>query len=218
VVLYLRADVYKCENLEMCKNEISEYIKRQKKRSGGRKVKSKQFELIQSFVFNVVSERKGVYITPNTTDRGELFNKLFGTSNVDNNEMSTLFDWVIDNQSNKELDFLLTAIEYFGIEEQYQINLAKLLTLPWHHFHDRIAGLLNTNPCDDILSCLYEGSTFRCDNLDYESDYCEFNRKCLYALAKNGSEKSREFIMQVAKCDNEIIASHAVKIMSIFNI
>ena len=79
---------------------------------------------------------------------------------------------------------------------------------PWHHLHDRIAGILEFNASENIIEYLYKGALYSCDNLEYESDYCEFNRKCLYALAKIGTKESINYIKEVLKNGNDIVYEH----------
>lgn len=60
---------------------------------------------------------------------------------------------------------------------------------------------------------MYKGALYSCDNLEYESDYCGFNRKCLYALAKIGTNESINFIKEVIKNGNHIVSNYAKKIL-----
>ena len=159
-----------------------------------------------------------VSISQNAKDNVEPYQKMFCVLPSDYKTVSVMLNEAIVDRSDKKLDQVLSLIEHLNVEKQYQVDLAKLLTLPWHHFHDRVAGLLNNDPDDEILQYLYEGALFRCDNLDYESDYCEFNRKCLFALLKNGSIASREYIRRVTKCENKIIADHAAMIIEKYSI
>ncbi len=85
---------------------------------------------------------------------------------------------------------------------------------PWHHFHDRLAGILEFNTSEKIIEYLYKGTLYSCDNLAYESDYHGFNRKCLYSLAKIGTNESINYIKEVAKNNNIIIANYAKNILA----
>lgn len=177
-----------------------------------------KLEILEKFFLksNVCSSQKK---TPALIITDEEFCQTFFKSDmVDNDFVAMLLKEAIENKDATELDLILMLIEHFTAEQQHQLEMAKLLLSSWHSMHDRIAGLLNNQPSDEIVYYLYRGATFRCDNLDYESDYCEFNRKCLYALAKNGSGKSKEYIKLVSQLENKIIANHALKIMDEFNI
>ena len=54
---------------------------------------------------------------------------------------------------------------------------------------------------------------YSCENLEYESDYCEFNRKCLYALAEIGTNESINCIKDVLKNGNDIVSNYAKNIL-----
>lgn len=171
--------------------------------------------MVEKFLSNLTNNS---HATKNASASDDLCQKMFGTLAPDDKMISIALNEAIDSRSDETLDLILTLIERFNMEKQLQVGLAGLLTLPWHHFHDRVAGLLNNAPGDEILPQLYDGATFRCDNLDYESDYFEFNRKCIYALLKNGSEKSYEYIRILAKCENKIVADYAAEIIEEYDI
>ena len=119
----------------------------------------------------------------------------------------------ISKKDELELDLLLMLLEHFDLIKKFDLILAELLIQPWHHFHDRLARMLEFNASEKIIDNLYKGAIYRCDNLEYESDYCEFNRKCLYALAKIGTSESIDCIKDVANSKNTIISNHAKKIL-----
>ena len=60
---------------------------------------------------------------------------------------------------------------------------------------------------------IYNTALYCCDNLEYESDYCGFNRKCLYALAKIGTNESINYIKEVIKNGNDIVSNYAKNIL-----
>lgn len=108
---------------------------------------------------------------------------------------------------------MLMLLEHFNIINHFNEVLAKLLIQPWHHLHDRIAGILEFNASENIIEYLYKGALYSCDNLEYESDYCGFNRKCLYALAKIGTNESINYIKDVSKNGNDIVSNYAKSIL-----
>ena len=104
-------------------------------------------------------------------------------------------------------------LEHINIVESFDLIIAELLIQPWHHFHDRIAGILEFHPSEDIVEYMHKGALYTCDNLEYESDYCGFNRKCLYTLAHIGTNQSINYIKEVSQCNNTVIANHAKEIL-----
>ena len=115
----------------------------------------------------------------------------------------------IHDQNEYDLDLVITLAEHFEITRYIDEVLASLLIQPWHHFHDNIARILEFDHNEKTAEYLLQGATYTCDHLDYESDYCEFSRKCLYALLKIGTPKTLQYIRDVACCDHPIIANHA---------
>lgn len=138
---------------------------------------------------------------------------LFGHAEVNYTYVMELLNDSICTQNELELDLLLMFLSHFHCVNRYCITLAHLLIQPWHHFHDRIASMLEFESDERVIEFLYQGSMYRCDNLEYESDYCEFNRKCLFALAKIGTQEAIKSIKNVSKVENPIIANHALKII-----
>ena len=139
--------------------------------------------------------------------------EFFGQEGIHHTYVIELLRDSIDSHNELELDLLLMLLTHFNSVKYYCTILAPLLIQPWHHLHDRIVGMLEFESEEQIIDYLYQGSMYRCDNLEYESNYCEFNRKCLYALAKIGTHKAINYIKTVSTCENCIIANHALKII-----
>lgn len=142
----------------------------------------------------------------------------FGKEYVDGIIVYNLLRECIEEKNEEDLDFLIMLIEHFKVVKDYRFILAELLTQPWHHFHDNIARILEFNVSEDLSEYLYKGALYSCENLEYQSDYKEFNRKCIYALAKIGTKKSNQYIKQISNCGDEIIANIANKIMENYSI
>ena len=142
----------------------------------------------------------------------------FGKETVDIDLVHSLLEKGIHNQNEAELDLLLMLLEHFAITHHFDLILAKLLIQPWHHLHDRIANILEFDKNEETIAYLYQGALYRCDHLDYESDYCEFNRKCLYALAKIGTTSAIDYIKKVSISNNSIISYHAKSILVEFDL
>ncbi len=143
---------------------------------------------------------------------------LFGHKEVSYAYVMELLNDSISTQNELELDLLLMLLSHFHCVNRYSITLAHLLIQPWHHLHDRIAGMLEFEYDERIIEFLHQGSMYRCDNLEYESDYCEFNRKCLFALANIGTPDAICYLKAASGCENSIIASHALKIIKEFDL
>lgn len=143
--------------------------------------------------------------------------EFFGKKEVDNSLVKSLLTAAIMNKNEYEFDLLLMLLEHFNITKNYDLILAELLIQPWHHFHDRIAGILEFDKNEGIIDYLYQGALFSCDNLEYESDYCGFNRKCLYALARIGTKEAIEYIKKVSTSNNIIVSEYAKNILVKYN-
>ena len=139
--------------------------------------------------------------------------RFFGKETPDIGCIRNLMIEAVDSQNELEFDLILMLIEHFEITKNFDLFIAPLLVLPWHHMHDRIARILEFDACEDTVEYLAKGAIYRCDNLEYESEYCEFNRKCLYALMKIGTPEAIESVKFVSKCTNQIIADHAKRML-----
>ena len=142
------------------------------------------------------------------------FKIFFGKEEMDKTLIKELLVDSIKNKNESELDLLLMFLEHFNVVRDFDLIVAELLIQPWHHFHDRIASILEFSPSEEIVDYLYKGALYSCNNLEYESDYCEFNRKCLYALSKIGTKEAINYLIEVAHCDNVIVSKYAKDILS----
>jgi len=169
--------------------------------------------LMQRLVYDP-RKHKGVEPDRVKTKNDRIFcNMFFGCEEIDYAYVRELLYDSIRANNELELDLLLMLLSHFKCENKYSEVLAPLLVQPWHHLHDRIAGVLEFSLDERVTDFLYQGATYRCDNLEYESDYCEFNRKCLFALAKIGTKEAIDYVKKVSDCDNTIIANHALNVM-----
>jgi hypothetical protein len=139
--------------------------------------------------------------------------EFFESDKVDKSIVETLLAETILNKNEKELDLLVMLLEHLEITNNFDLILAELLIQPWHHLHDSIARILENDKNEKTIEHLYLGCLYSCDNLDYQSDYCEFNRKCLYALAKIGTKESINYIKDVSKNGNDIVCNYAKSIL-----
>ena len=127
----------------------------------------------------------------------------------------SLIENAICEKNDEDLELLISLCEHFEITKHIDEIIAPLLIQPWHHQHDRIALILEFDQNEATAELLFAGATYTCEKLDYQSDYCEFNRKCIYALSKIGTEKALNYIKALTSCDNRIVAEEAEKILNI---
>ena len=116
-------------------------------------------------------------------------------------------------QNDYELDLLLMLVEHFQVVSFFALILAPLLIQPWHNFHDRIARLLMNEKNPDIVSFLFRGATYYCKNLDYQSDYKEFNRKCMYGLRNIGTIEAVSCLNELCKHEDKSNSALAKKFL-----
>lgn len=143
--------------------------------------------------------------------------KLFGTEEVNHEYVMELLHDAIFTKNELELELLLMLLYHFDCVNHYCILLSQLLIQPWHHRHDEIAGALEFEDDERLIEIWHQAALYRCDNLDYESDYCEFNRKCLFALARIGTQDAIKCMKDISHADNPIIANHALEVMKLYN-
>lgn len=123
----------------------------------------------------------------------------------------------ISEKNESDLELLIGLSEHFEITRYIDEVIAPLIIQPWHHFHDRIASILEFDKNEKTVKYLYRGALYSCDNLEYESDYFGFNRKCLYALAKIGTREAIDYIKKVSICDNPVVSTYAKHILVEFD-
>lgn len=78
--------------------------------------------------------------------------------------------------------------------------------------------MLEFDADERIIENLRQAAVYRCDNLEYESDDCEFNRKCLFILARIGTQDAIKSIKDISGVDDPIIANHAFEVMKQYNL
>ena len=170
--------------------------------------------LIKRFVFE---QQKYRFNEPELVKRNNdlcFCKAFFGKEQVDESCIKQLLIDSILNKNETELDLLLMLVEHFNVVKSCNVIIAELLIQPWHHLHDRIAGILEFCPSEDIIEHLYKGALYYCDNLEYESDYCGFNRKCLYALSKIKTKEAICYLKEIATKSTTIVAAYAKDILA----
>lgn len=123
----------------------------------------------------------------------------------------------IKEKNEGDLELLLQISQCLDITVCIDEVIAPLLIEPWHHFHDNIASILESDANEKTIKYLYLGASYCCDNLDYQSDYCEFNRKCLYALSTIGTKEALDALKTIANGNgefNKIVISDAKEILN----
>lgn len=179
----------------------------------------KQIKLLTDRMVKTPQRYNGIEPYPEKEKHDKIFCMEFFSQDTPNlKSIKQLLDEAIDNKNELELNLLLMLIEHFAITEPFDLIIAPLLIQSWHHLHDRIAKILENDHNVQTIEYLRKGATYRCKNLEYECNYCEFNRKCLFALLKIGTPKSISIIKEIANCENQIIANHAKTIIRDYNI
>lgn len=165
----------------------------------------------------LISENDSYWFNLNDTSiskRDEKFcADFFGKPEIDIKKIRFLFNEAVANNNELELDLMLMLIEHFDVSTKLDDIIAPLLIQPWHHFHDRIASILANSRNENIIELLYLGALYQCDNLNYESDYREFGRKCIYALLNIGTYEAIEKIKSIYNNQDKTISKHAKKIL-----
>lgn len=139
-------------------------------------------------------------------------NEFFNQNTVDLKVVEEILTESINNHNDYELDLLLMLLEHFQITSHFILNIAPLLIQSWHHWHDRIARLLMSEKSIEAIPFLYQGATYCCENLDYQSDYNEFNRKCIYALRNIATTEALACLQKLCKHKNENISTIAKEV------
>lgn len=178
----------------------------------------KQTDLLIKRLINEPYNYKGIEpISIKRKNDWYFLNAFFRKNEIDFDLVESLLKDAIVRENEFELDLMLMLLTHFDITQKYDLVLAPLLIQPWHHFHDRLASILEFDKREDVIEYLYLGALYRCDNLAYESEYCEFNRKCLYALAMIGTEAAMNYLKKLSVCDEPIISQYAQKIIKEFS-
>ena len=172
--------------------------------------------LLENRIMQVMSALYGESDSEKTQRDTEFCRHFFEAGSFDGKEVHALLTQAIAEQNEEDLDFSLFLITHFGVEKSFALLLAPLMLVPWHHLHDSIASTLEFHPDPALTDFWFQAAAYRCDNLDYESDYCEFNRKCLFALKAIGTNEAIFCIKKITECENEIIANNAKEFIKMF--
>lgn len=176
---------------------------------------SEQRALLHNRLISIPIKYHGIEPTAVRIKEDQAFcESFFGSSKIDLNTITVLFDQTISCRSEIDLDYLLMLITHFNLTLSFDLQIAPLLIQPWHHFHDNIAEILEFDRNPQTANYLYLGATYTCENLDYESDYRGFSIKCLYALLKIGTPESLQYIKKLAASEHIMVSEYAKKILS----
>ena len=170
----------------------------------------KQFDLLMIRLIRQPMKYNGTepLIIKEKNDR-DFCNAFFNQSSIDLKKVEHLLTESIRGRNDSELDLLLMLLEHFQIVPHFVLTLAPLLIQPWHHWHDRIARLLMNDKNPGITLFLYQGATYYCENLEYQSDYNEFNRKCMYGLFNIGTTEAKSCLKKLCQNENKNISTIA---------
>lgn len=176
----------------------------------------KQFELLETRLITQVIQYNGRGEPPAVKEKNdrEFCEAFFNQNNIDIKTIENLLTESIQSQNNFELDLLLMLLEHFEIVSHFVPIFAPQLIQPWHTFHDRIARLLMEEKKPETTRLLYQGATYCCENLDYQSDYNEFNKKCIHGLYNIGTTEAKNCLEELCKNENKNISAAAEKLFS----
>jgi len=123
-----------------------------------------------------------------------------------------------DNKDLKKIDYLVYALYVLDNEiVNFDINkylniLNKLIISNWHYKHEDIVLLLEKISDSKSLNYLYQAVYLKPDYLTWDDNY-SFERKCIYAIAKIGKQKSLPYLKKICLDDNKILCECADKQM-----
>ena len=140
--------------------------------------------------------------------------KFFGSDLPDLEKIKAMLDEAICNKNAEELELLLLLMLNFDTANQFDERLAPLLIQDWHISHEDIASILTASKNPNTAKPLFEASTVDFDYLQYQSDYREFNRKCMYALYNIGTDEAFGYLKQLSENENPIIANIAANLLN----
>lgn len=111
-----------------------------------------------------------------------------------------------DAKSVEEFVNLIWAFEV--IDERYVDILNELLISDWHYQHENIALLLEEISSIESIDYLYKAIDLNIHYLSLYENY-PFEIKCVRAIYYIGKEKSRSYLEELCKHDNDVIREMA---------
>lgn len=140
------------------------------------------------------------------------FSKKAGVNPVDNADLFLQYmQQAIAQKNNYHLDLLIGLFGAFEACHLVSKLIAPLLVESWHCKHEEIAVILKSVNDESAVDFLFAGATYRCDNLDYQSDYCSFACKCIHALSRINTPKALSKLQSLLAYENKIVADCALR-------
>ncbi len=171
-------------------------------------------KMIDNRLYGTFEKYNGMEPQQIKKDLDDKFCKEFTVNPIENHEyLIELLKQAIEEKDKYDIESIVALIAHFGYYAEILDLIGPLLTEPWHHMHDSIAMGLEFEANPKTINYLYQGAQYRCENLEYESDYCEFNRKCIWGLWKIGTEDAIEKIRSLSSFPNEVIKNHALAML-----
>lgn len=175
----------------------------------------KERKIIHERLYGTFKKYQGLEPENIKKELNDKFCQHFTVDIIQNHQYSIdLLKQTIEEKNEEDVEYMINIILHFGYFNEICLIVAPLLIEPWHHMHDMIAMNLEFEENPNTVEYLYKGAKYRCENLDYESDYCEFNRKCIWGLWKIGTKEAIEKIKNLTNCTNEIIRNHAINMLN----
>jgi hypothetical protein len=129
---------------------------------------------------------------------------------VERNKLVELFEHAIRAKNSDEVDDAVSVTFSITNPENFVPYLCQLLESSWHFDHEDITRLLQKIGDPESVSVLFKTAIKKFDYLEYD-DSKSLSRKCTWALADIGNNKSKEALVELAKSQDEEIAAFAQK-------
>ena len=116
----------------------------------------------------------------------------------------------LDSKNPDEIEYAINDAWQDGMNETYVDVLIEMLALTWHYRHEDIVNALQELKSPKSVSALFEAATVHHPYLEFDENY-SLARKCTWALADIGSSEAKEKLELLAKDENKMISSYALK-------
>lgn len=175
----------------------------------------REIKLIESRILTAITTKADPYVELDDNKDIALCIELFDSHEPDIEKIKKWFTEEISNKNAENIELLLLFLSHYGIQKHFIDILARLLIEDWHTCHEDIAFYLEQAKDPSTVKYLYDAATIDFDYLDYQSDYRELSRKCMYALYCIGNEEAIGYIKSLSEHENKRIADLAKEFLSI---
>lgn len=174
----------------------------------------REIKLIENRILTAITTKADPYVELDDNKDIALCIELFDSHEPDIEKIKNWFTIEISNKNAKNIELLLLFLSYYGIKKHFIDILARLLIEDCHTCHEDIVFYLEQAKDPSTAKYLYAAATIDFDYLDYQSDYRELSRKCMYALYSIGNEEAIGYIKSLSEHENKRIADLAKEFLS----